>query len=97
MAHLQHQWPSKTAKGLYRVRFFISKIIFTDYVNMSDDQVYWDAANQFKRTNIYEWVEENNVKLHWAEDDNVLAWHKQVVFYGDITEKQMVDYILRFC
>lgn len=97
MDNLQPQWPSKTNKGLFRVRFFIGKIVFTDYVNMSNDQVYWDAANQFKLTNIYEWVEENNVKLHWAEDDNVLAWHKQVVFYGDLTEKQMVDYTLRFC
>lgn len=97
MANLQPQWPSKTAKGLYRVRFFISKIVFTDMMKMSQDEIYWDAANQFKHTDVYKWVQENAVALHWSQDDNVLAWHTQLLFYGDLTEKQMVDYALRFC
>lgn len=91
------QWQSsKTNNGLHRVRFFISKIVFTDMMKMNKDEIFWDAANQFKHTDIYKWVEENGVVLQWAQDDNLMAWHAQLLFYGDLTERQMVDYTLRF-
>lgn len=90
------KWQSNS-KNRHRVRFFTSQVYFTESINLSTKELFWDAAKSFKETDIYSWVEENGVKLHWAEDDNSISWCKQVIFYGDLTEKQFVDYALRFC
>jgi hypothetical protein len=79
-----------------RVIFYTAKLHFEETLKMNTHQLFWEAAGHFKNTREYAWVEDNAVALQWAEDSNVLAWHKQVVFYGDLTERQYIDYALRF-
>lgn len=81
---------------MHRVRFFSTEILFEDSIKMNSKEIFWTAAKQFKNTAQYNWVENNNVQLCWAEDENLLAWRKQIVFYGNLNEQQYVDYTLRF-
>jgi hypothetical protein len=80
----------------YRVILYLDKIHMLDSMHMNKNQVFWEAARAFKTTLQYAWVENNGIQLQWAEDENILAWHKQVVFYADVDEQLFVDYTLRF-
>jgi hypothetical protein len=53
-------------------------------------------AKKFSLTPEYAWVEANEIDLQYTVDDRAQDWHKQIRFYGDLTEAEYVDYILRF-
>lgn len=80
----------------HRVRFFETHLHFEDAVNMDTNEIFWTAADIFKKTDKYQWVESNGIVLQWSNDLGILAWHRQIVFYGDLTERQFIDYTLRF-
>ena len=92
---LKRQWQSK-AEGTHRVRFFTHMIDMDRMLTDSKVKKFHQVADEFKKTDQYRWVEDNDVNLKWMEDDVHFAYSKQVILYGDLTEAQYVDYALRF-
>ena len=80
----------------HRVRFFTESIHINDATHKHANELYWDYAKKFSQTPVYAWVEANGIDLQYTVDDRAQDWHKQVRFYGDLTESQYVDYALRF-
>jgi hypothetical protein len=80
----------------HRVRFYIGNIHADDFINKHNNELYWEFAKKFSETPEYTWVENNDIDLQYTVDDRVQDWHKQIRFYGDLTEEQYVDYCLRF-
>lgn len=80
----------------HRVRFFTESIHINLATNINAKDLYWEVAKKFSETPEYAWVEANGIDLQYAIDDRAQDWHKQVRFYGDLTESQYVDYTLRF-
>ena len=80
----------------HRVRFFTESIHINDATHKHANEIYWDYAKKFSLTPVYEWVEANEIDLQYTVDDRAQDWHKQIRFYGDLTESQYVDYALRF-
>lgn len=80
----------------HRVRLFTESMHINDAGKMSHKELYWTSANKFSETAQYQWVNENDIKLDYIIDDNVMAWNKVVIFYADLTESQYIDYTLRF-
>ena len=80
----------------HRVRFFSTSFNAEKTYTMPKTEKFNTVINEFKQHPQYDWVAENDVKLGWMEDDNAIAWHKQVIIYGDLNEAQYVDYALRF-
>jgi len=54
------------------------------------------AAEEFSKTDRYQWAERNGVKLDFDIDNNTIDWFKQVRFYADLSESEYTDYCLRF-
>jgi len=92
---LKHRWQSKEA-NTHRVRFFTHLIDMDRMLTESKVEKFRQVANEFKKTDQYRWVEDNDIKLEWMEDDVHFAYNKMVILYADITEAQYVDYSLRF-
>jgi len=92
---LKHQWQSKAA-NTHRVRFFTHMIDMDRMLTDSKVKKFHQVADEFKKTDQYQWVEDNDINLKWMEDDIHFAYSKQVILYGDLTEEQYVDYALRF-
>ena len=80
----------------HRVRFFTESVHINDSFNKHANELYWEFANLFSKTPEYEWVEANGIDLQYEIDSRAQDWHKQIRFYGDLTEAQYVDYALRF-
>jgi hypothetical protein len=80
----------------HRVRFFSIGLNAEKTYTMPKVEKFNMVVNEFKQQPQYLWVEENDVKLNWMEDDDTMAWYKQIIIYGDLTESQYVDYALRF-
>ena len=91
----KHQWQSKL-ENTHRVRFFTTQLEIDEMFTITKADKFHKVADAFKETPQYRWVEENDVTLGWMEDDSYLAWKKQIIIYGDLTEAQYVDYTLRF-
>ena len=92
---LKHQWQSK-AVDTHRVRFFTHLIPIDSLIDDSKIARFHQVADAFKKTDQYQWVEDNDIKLKWMEDDVHYAYSKMVILYGDLTEAQYIDYSLRF-
>ena len=92
---LKHQWQSKAA-DTHRVRFFTHLIPVDSLIDDSKIKRFHQVADAFKKTSQYQWVEDNDIKLNWMEDDIYYAYSRQVIIYSDLTEAQFVDYSLRF-
>ena len=80
----------------HRVRFFTESIHINDATHKHANEIYWDYAKKFSQTPEYAWVEANGIDLQYTVDDRAQDWHKQIRFYGDLSESQYVDYALRF-
>jgi hypothetical protein len=80
----------------HRVRFFVDSIHANDATRKHANELYWDMAKKFSLTPVYQWVEANGIDLQYTVDDRAQDWHKQIRFYGDLTEAEYVDYALRF-
>ena len=91
----KHQWQSKEA-NTHRVRFFTTQLEIDEMFTITKVDKFHKVADAFKETPQYQWVEDNDITLGWMEDDSYIAWKKQVIIYGDLTEAQYVDYALRF-
>lgn len=91
----KRQWQSKEC-NTHRVRFFTTLLDIDKMFNITKMEKFHKVTDAFKETPQYQWVEDNNVTLGWMEDNNYIAWEKQVIIYGDLTEAQYVDYALRF-
>lgn len=89
----KHQWRYDRP---HRVRFFVDSIHINDSFNRHANEIYWDYAKKFSQTPVYAWVEANGIDLQYDVDSRAQDWHKQIRFYGDLTESQYVDYALRF-
>jgi hypothetical protein len=63
---------------------------------LHNNVIFWKIAEEFKLTPQAQWVEDNGIELAWMEDEIYYAWGKMCIIYGDITERQYVDYSLRF-
>jgi hypothetical protein len=80
----------------HRVRFFTESIHINNSFDKHTNELYWEYANQFSKTPQYAWVEANGIDLQFDIDSRAQDWHKQIRFYGDLTESQYIDYCLRF-
>jgi hypothetical protein len=80
----------------HRVRFFVDSIHANDATRKHANELYWEYAKKFSLTPEYAWVEANGIDLQYTVDDRAQDWHKQIRFYGDLTEAEYVDYALRF-
>jgi len=89
----KHQWRFERP---HRVRFFTESIHINDSFNLHQNELYWEYAKKFSLTPEYAWVEANGIDLQFDIDSRAQDWHKQIRFYGDLTESQYVDYTLRF-
>jgi sialic acid synthase SpsE len=88
-------WQSKEV-NTHRVRFFTHLIPVDSLIDDSKIKRFHQVADAFKKTSQYQWVEDNDIKLKWMEDDVHYAYSRQVILYSDLTESQFVDYSLRF-
>lgn len=89
------RWQSK--EKLYRVTLYSGHVHFNDIAsNTSEIALLKKVGEDFSKTQIYNWIEENEVRLMYMQNDSHLSWYKTVTFFADITEKQYVDYKLRF-
>jgi hypothetical protein len=80
----------------HRVRFFTESIHINDAYDKHDNELYWEHAKNFSLTPQYAWIEANGIDLQFNIDSRAQDWHKQIRFYGDLTESQYIDYCLRF-
>lgn len=81
----------------HRVRFFThQENNYSNIVSTSKEQQFWNVAEKFKETPQYSWVENNDIKLQWHEDEVYIGYGKQYIIYGDLDEKQYTEYALRF-
>lgn len=80
----------------YRTRFFSYDIPIVTAHQLSDNEIFWTAANVFRDDAIYQWVEDNNISLQYDVDNLTLSWFKRVTFYADLTEVQYISYTLSF-
>lgn len=90
---LKHQWQPETT---HRVRFFTTQLEIDEMFTITKVEKFHKVTDAFKETPQYQWVEDNDITLGWMEDSSYIAWKKQVIIYGDLTEAQYVDYTLRF-
>ena len=89
----KHQWRFERP---HRVRFFTESIHINNSFDKHANELYWEFAKKFSLTPEYAWVEANGIDLQYDVDSRAQDWHKQIRFYGDLTESQYVDYALRF-
>ena len=80
----------------HRVRFFTHMIDMDRMLSENKIEKFHHVANEFKKTDQYRWVEDNEIDLKWMEDDVHFAYSKQVILYGDLTPEQYTEYALRF-
>ena len=92
---LKHRWQSKEV-NTHRVRFFTKMVDMNEVSGLHNNVIFWKIAEEFKLTPQAQWVEDNGIELAWMEDEIYYAWGKMCIIYGDITERQYVDYSLRF-
>lgn len=92
---IEKLWTARPENS-HRVRFFTHMIDMDRMLTESKVKKFHQVADEFKKTDQYQWVEDNNINLKWMEDDVHFAYSKQVILYGDLTEAQYVDYALRF-
>jgi hypothetical protein len=80
----------------HRVRFFTHHE--RDYSKLlnSKEKQFWDVAEKFKDTLQYNWVENNDIKLQWHEDEVYIGYGRQYIIYADLNETQYTEYALRF-
>jgi hypothetical protein len=90
----KHQWQSRP----HRVRLFVTAQGLDELFSTSAVEKFHKVVNEFKRKepSRYQWLEENDVKLDWIEDDYFLSYARKIIIVGDLTESQYIDYILRF-
>lgn len=88
---LKHQWQSK------QIILHRYKISWESLGGLLYDQPLMVAAiDSFKNTPKHLWVEQNNIKLHYYTNDQVEEFSREIVFYADVSEREFVDYTLRF-
>lgn len=92
---MEKMWTARPENS-HRVRFFTHLIPVDSLIDDTKIERFRQVANAFKKTGQYQWVEDNDVKLKWMEDDVHYAYSKMVILYSDLTEAQFVDYSLRF-
>jgi len=94
MTASKHQWQSKP----HRVRFFITAQGLEELFSATKVEKFHKVVDEFKRKEPlrYSWLEDNEVKLEWMEDDHYLSYARRIVILGDLTEAQYIDYSLRF-
>jgi hypothetical protein len=92
---LNHRWQSKEA-NTHRVRFFTKMVDIDEASDMHNNEIFWKVAEEFKLTPQAQWVDDNDIKLAFMEGEIYYTWGKMCIIYGDITERQYVDYSLRF-
>jgi hypothetical protein len=92
---LKHQWQSKKP-DTHRVRLYKDEIHLNEVTTMHPNQIFWHVANKFKETEVAAWVELNEIEIKWMEDDHLMSWHKALLIYADLTERQYTEYTLRF-
>ena len=82
----------------HRVRFFTTSQGMDELISATKVEKFHKVIDEFKRKepSRYSWLEENNVKLEWAEDDYHLAYARRIIIHSDLTEAQYIDYTLRF-
>jgi hypothetical protein len=90
----KHQWQSKP----HRVRFFITSQGLEELFSATKVEKFRKVVDEFKRKEPgrYSWLENNDVKLDWMEDDHYLSYARRIIIIGDLTEAQYIDYSLRF-
>ena len=88
------QWQSKP----HRVRLFTTSQGLEELFSDSKVEKFYKVVDEFKRKEPrrYNWLENNDVKLDWIEDDHYLSYARRIVIVGDSTEAQYIDYTLRF-
>lgn len=92
---LKHRWQSKEV-NTHRVRFFTKMVDMDEVADLHNNEIFWKVAEEFKLTPQAQWVDDNDIKLAFMEGEIYYAWGKMCIIYGDITERQYVDYSLRF-
>lgn len=80
----------------HRVRLHSYRLHINEVININFQDMYMKAAEEFSKTDRYQWAERNGVKLDFDIDNNTIDWFKQVRFYADLSESEYTDYCLRF-
>ena len=80
----------------YRVRFLTHHEKDYNKLLKSGKEQFWTVAELFKETPKHQWVENNDIKLQWHEDDVYIGYGRQYIIYADLNETQYTEYSLRF-
>lgn len=90
------QWQYNTDK-VYRVKIFSRRYdIAESSTYLYDQGLAVTVINELKDCPKCQWVDQNDVKLLWETADNAAAWCREVIIYAVLTERQFVEYTLRF-
>ena len=94
MMQSKPQWQSKP----HRVRFFTTSQSVEELFSATKVEKFNKVVKEFKHKepNRYNWLENNDVKLDWMEDDHFFSYARRIIIVGDLTEAQYIDYTLRF-
>lgn len=80
----------------HRVVFFEALIDLTEFTSIGECKAFFEMTKAFVNSDVYTWIEENQIKLTEYSFDDFPSWHKTLKIVGILNKAQMVDYILRF-
>jgi hypothetical protein len=89
MTASKHQWQSKP----HRVRFFITAQGLEELFSATKVEKFRKVVDEFKRKEPgrYSWLESNDVKLDWMEDDHYLSYARRIIIIGDLIDGARED------
>lgn len=82
--------------SLHRVVVFVNDIDIADVLYTSPNDQFKRQLELFKLEPECAWVLEHAVTLGYETDDVSVAFGRRLKIYADLTDKQYVDFLLRF-
>ena len=81
---------------LNRVLVYEGIVDTLDILYLSLKDQYSIKFTEFAKTAEYQWVENNAVQVGFDTDDVSVPFGRLLTIYADLTDKQYVDFLLRF-
>ena len=81
---------------LHRVQVYVNDIDITEILFTSPNEQFQAQLELFKLQPECAWVLEHAVTLGYDIDDVSAAFGRRLKIYADLTDKQYVDFLLRF-
>ena len=82
--------------NLHRVQVYVNDIDIKDVINTSPNDQFRQQLELFKLEPECAWVLTHSVTLGYETDDVSAAFGRRLKIYADLTDKQYVDFLLRF-